>query len=158
MKRMFVFITLYVILTSFTQNNVSEYKIMRHEIIEKFLIGKINNTIKIKPNNKNKERELLLDFIIVSINTNDTIINEFGNKEIYKTHKRIYSKKELDNIKNYKFISANFIDVKTKKTYQVTYTFNHKDFIKNISYQICYKIKNVSGKKRKLNYLHITTN
>lgn len=158
MKRIILTILMMFAFHVWGQNNIVEkYKSDKDYLIKSYFLNKINDHFIINPNNRNKKRKIILEYLIISVKTNDTIYNEFGEKEILRTNKIIYSKDDLNKIDNYKFINAHFIDEKTNKPYQVTYSFNHVKSIKNIDFNLCYKIKNESGKKRKLNYLHITT-
>jgi hypothetical protein len=157
MKKMMLFLLVVLIVPSYGQNNATNYKENRDLIISLKFKNKIGESIKVETNNRNKDRNIVLEYLIVSINTNDTIINEFNQKTLKKINKRIYSEEDLNNINDYIFVNAHFIDNKTKKPYQTTYSFNHANSIKRVGFEICYKIKNISGKKRRLNYLHITT-
>ena len=132
----------------------NEYKDYRDKIIKEHLVDNIGEIIIVDVKNKKKKRKIFVQYLIISIDTDKFITNEFGKKEKLNIYKKIYSKKELEEYDNYKFINAHFLDLKTNKSYQTTYSIYNKN-TKYLKFQICYKIKNKTGKKRKLNYLHI---
>lgn len=134
----------------------TKYKENRDFFIENHLVKKMNEEFHVNVMNKNRDRTLILKYVIVSIK-GDTIINEFGGKEVNNKHVRIYDANQLRFYEKYEFIYAEFVDKRRNLKYQTTYTFNHKDTIKNVNFKICFKIKNKTGNKKKLNYLHIKT-
>jgi hypothetical protein len=157
MKKMMLFLFVVVNIPSYSQMSIADYKVARDMFINFKLKNEIGNTFSVETNNRKNDREITLEYVIVSINTDDTIINEFNQKIKYQFNKRIYSEEDLLSLDNYQFVNAHFIDYKTGKPYQTTYNFNHNNIIKKFNYEICYKIKTVNGRKRKLNYLHIIT-
>lgn len=112
-----------------SQEDIDTYKENKENLIERY-VDSIN--FKLKLNNK----VLILDYLIVSIETKRTFVDEYGNETNEYLQKKIYDKKDLKDIDNdYKFIGLNFKN-KYNKNYHVLYEFNHNNKIKSVQYEI----------------------